>query len=124
MIFDSTNLFSDAQVLTAPAASTNVIDQGVAKDLGKGTPIPMLVQVVAAITGTLVVTVEVDDNDAFSSAKTVASYTFPVTAPAGAQSALNFVPQGTDERYVRLSYAGITGGAVTAGITKGNQTNG
>ena len=124
MIFDSTNLFSDAQVLTGTAASSNVIDTGVASDLGKGTPIPLLIQVVSAITGTLTVAVQVDDNAAFSSPKTVTSAAFAATAPAGAQSAINYIPLGTDERYVRLNYTGATGGAVTAGVTKGNQTNG
>ncbi|MGL4198041.1 MAG: Bbp16 family capsid cement protein, partial [Allorhizobium sp.] len=47
MIFDTTNLFSNAQAVTATAGSTNTIDlgpiaTGVTRDIGKGTKIPLL----------------------------------------------------------------------------------
>ncbi|MCP4127341.1 MAG: hypothetical protein GY753_09795 [Gammaproteobacteria bacterium] len=134
MILDSENLFSDDQVPTDGSASTNIIDLGaaqtpiggaapLAQDLGAGIPVPLLIQVTAAMTGTLVVSVQTDDNAGFSSASTVATHTFPATAPAGSQASLQFVPQGVDERYVRLWYAGGTVGSVTAGLTMGVQTN-
>jgi hypothetical protein len=128
MILSEQNLFSDKQDVNANAASTNVIDLGVAKDIGPGIPIPLLVQLTADATGTtptLQVDVEVDDNDAFSSAKVVASYTF-TGGLAGDQMPMQFVPHGVDERYARLNYT--VGGTtpvyqVTAGITMGNQSN-
>ena len=46
MLLDAQNLFSDAQAITATAASTNVIDTGSAKDDGKGAGVPLLIQCV------------------------------------------------------------------------------
>ncbi len=134
MIFDTTNLFSDDQVPTNGSASTNIIDLGAPQtpvgaaaaldqDLGAGIPVPMLVQVTAAMTGTLTVAVQTDSDSAFGSPKTVASHTFAASAAAGDQASLRFVPSGVDERYVRLWYTGGTVGSVTAGLTMGNQTN-
>jgi hypothetical protein len=53
MIFDMQTLLSDAQAITATAASTNIIDlgpinAGFARDIGKGRHIPLRVQVVEA----------------------------------------------------------------------------
>lgn len=134
MIFDSTNLFSDAQAVTASAASTNVIDLGatdtpkhaaaaIVRDIGKGTPIQLRVQVVANFNTltSIVVGVQTDTADSFGSATTVlsspavplaslvAGYVFPIT----------IVPRGTLERYVRLYYT-VAGTAATLGqITAG-----
>lgn len=134
MILSAEQLFSNDQVVNTSEASENYIDLGAAgtpyggaaaleQDIGKGTGVPILVQVTGAITGTLVVQVQVDDNTSFSSAKTVLQHTFPATAPAGSQAAFMYVPQGTDERYMRLYYTGATAGTVVAGITMGVQTN-
>lgn len=74
MIFDATLLFSDAQAITADAASTNYIDLGatgvpfggvaLARDIGPGTPIPISVTVGAAFNTltSLDIYLEVDDN--------------------------------------------------------------
>lgn len=143
MIFDSTALFSDAQAVTATAASTNLIDlkangtvygaaAALSRDLGKGNDVPILVQVVEtfATLTSLTVTVETDDNASFSSAKT--AWTSPAipaaTLVAGYKFPINCLPFGTDERYVRLKYtvAGTdaTAGKITAGIVAAVQTNG
>jgi len=139
MIFDQQTLLSDAQAITATAASTNVIDlgpikTGIVRDIGKGKPIPLLVQVLeqftAAGAGTLTVALQVDDNEAFSSAKTVwTSATFALaTLKPGFVVIPEYIPRGTDERYMRLNYTVATGpmtaGKVTAGVTMGNQSNG
>ena len=136
MILDNQTLFSDRQALTATAASTNTIDlspigPGIVRDIGPGNPIPITVQVVTAFTGltSLAVTLQVDDNPTFSSPKNViSSGAIPLASlVAGYQFNMDYIPRGTDERYMRLNYTVVgtgTAGAVTAGVTMGNQTNG
>jgi hypothetical protein len=144
MIFDAQNLFSDAQAITASAASTNVIDFGQAgkpigaaanirKDLGRGGKVDVRVQMVeaalAAGAATLTIDLQTDDNEAFASPKVawtsgpipkaqlVAGYVFP----------LEFFPRGTDERFARLYYTVATGpltaGKITAGVVAASEDN-
>jgi hypothetical protein len=141
MIFDAQNLFSDAQSLanaTATLASTNVIDRGpqgtpqhatarFKADLGKGVKIPLRAQIVTTVTGgtSIALAVQVSVDEAFTSpitvvqtpaiavASLVAGYVFPI----------DLIPLKTNERFVRLVYIKVgtqTAGAVTAGITLGN----
>lgn len=145
MILSAQSLFSDDQDLSQTAgnyASTNVIDLGatgtpvegaaaLVRDIGKGTPIPLLMQVTETFTSggaaTLVVALQVDDNDSFSSATTVwTSETLALaTLAAGYELPIDYVPQGVNERYVRLYYtigtATTTAGTVTAGFAAGRQ---
>lgn len=140
MILDNQTLFSDDQAITTTAASTNIIDlgpiaPGIVRDIGPGKPIPVLVQVTedfdAAGAATLTVAVQVDDNESFSSPKTVISTGALALADlvAGYQVKLDYIPRGTDERYLRLNYTVDTGpmtaGKIKAGILLGgHQTNG
>jgi len=135
MLLSQQQLFSDAQAVTSTAPSTNLIDLGapgtvlgapaaLIRDIGKGEPIPIVVRLLAAAGGTsptLVVSVQVDNDVAFGSAKTV--YTGPTVAGGTAGQELYlpvYLPEGTDERYLRLLYT--TGGtspthSITAGVT-------
>ncbi|ARB21543.1 Bbp16 family capsid cement protein [Klebsiella sp. K794] len=129
MLLDQQALFSAAQAITATAASTNVIDTGSAKDVGKYGDIPLLIQVVEAFNNltSLTVTVQTDDNSAFSSAADVLTMTIPLASLVlGYKSPVITLPMKM-ERYIRLNYT-VTGtapttGKVTAGITGGVQTN-
>lgn len=140
MIFDSTNLFSDGQAITATAASTNVIDlsptgtpvgsaAALVRDIGPGNPLPIRIHVTEAFNNltSLTVALQVDDNSAFSSATTVETVTIPLAElTLGAfVNEIYYVPRGTNERYVRLNYtvAGTapTLGKVTAGIVASHQ---
>lgn len=142
MIFDEQNLFSNEQAITATAASTNYIDLGatgtvpnasaaVVRDIGKGVPIPLRVQVVQAFNTltSLKVDIEVDDNSSFSSARVVDTQTILLAGlTAGAVfNGLRYIPVGTNERYVRLNYT-VTGtaptlGKITAGLVAAHQEN-
>ncbi|HDE1913022.1 Bbp16 family capsid cement protein [Klebsiella pneumoniae] len=129
MLLDQQALFSAAQAITATAASTNVIDTGSNKDVGKYGDIPLLIQVVEGFNNltSLTVTVQTDDNSAFSSAADVLSMTIPLASLVlGYKSPIITLPMKM-ERYIRLNYT-VTGtapttGKVTAGITGGVQTN-
>lgn len=138
MLFDSTNLFSDAQALTSTgaAASTNVIDLGgadtpkhaakaISKDFGKGKKTDLFMQVVETFTSsgaaTLVVELQTDTVEGFGSP--TALWTSPAialaTLAAGYRFNIPVVPQGV-ERYLRVNYtvgtAAFTAGKVTAGL--------
>ncbi|MGY4397272.1 hypothetical protein ACVWZA_002466 [Sphingomonas sp. UYAg733] len=144
MIMDATTLFSNAQAVTATAASANIVDLGatgtiygaataIARDIGKGASVPLKVSVVESFNNltSLTVSIETDDNAGFASLRTVwISPAYPIADLAtGARLLLpDSIPLSTDERYVRLKYtvAGTapTLGKITAGVTMGNQTNG
>lgn len=125
MIFDNTNIFSDDQAITASAASTNVINLGSSTrgDIGKGTPIPVLVQVTAdfATLTSLKVGIQTDSVENFASPKTLTEQTIALASlTAGAKFSFSIIPLGTDEQYLRLYYT-VTGsdattGKITAGI--------
>ena len=137
MIFDQQTLLSDAQAITADAASTNVIDlgpiaSGLVRDIGKGQPIPLRIQVVETFNNLTSMTfaLQTDDNEAFASPKTVWVSGSIVLADlkAGYVQIPEWIPRGTNERYMRVYYD-ITGtapttGKVTAGIVMGAQSNG
>ena len=108
----------------------NLLDYG-NRNIGGGIDVPLLAQVVADFAGgtSVEVQIQVDDNSAFSSPKTVGSSGAIVVAKlkAGYKFPLPIIPFGADERYMRLRYVVVgtpTAGAVTAGIVPGIQTNG
>ena len=118
MYVDALLQFSDAQALTADAPSTNVIDLSVARDIGVGRDLYVVVNVVADLTGTLQVNVETDDNDAFSSATVSADIgSLPAAAVAGTVLLYKLSPAVMNERYIRLDLNGVTAGSVDAFMT-------
>ncbi len=136
MIFDRQTLLSDAQAITATGPSTNVINlgpikQGLIRDIGKGEPIPFLIQVVESFNNltSLAVTIQTDDNEAFSSPKAVIATTVVLAdLKAGKIIPPSHIPRGTDELYLRLLYT-VTGtapttGKITAGFTAGVPSHG
>lgn len=134
MVLDKSTLLSEAQAVTASAASTNVLDLGalgktayggrqLTHKVGEGKCIPLLIQVVEdfATLTSLKISVETDDNDAFSSAKEILSQTVAVAdLKKGFISAIDKLPRGIKERYVRVYFtvngSNATAGKVTAGI--------
>ena len=140
MLLSKEQNFSESQALTATAASTNIIDLGatgtvvgapaaLVRDIGKGNRIDVLVSLDVDSGGTsptIDVALQVDDNDAFSSATTVATASQLAGGSAGDRIALYWIPEGTNERYLRINYT--LGGTsptytVTAGIVASDQTN-
>lgn len=138
MIFDLQSLFSDKQAITSTAASTNVIDRGeqgtpahatnlFKADLGKGTRIPVRVQVTEDFAGNddLTAAIQVSEDEAFSDPRTVVEATAAVAdLVEGYVFPIDRIPVGTNDRYIRVNYTvgggPATAGAITAGITMGN----
>jgi hypothetical protein len=144
MIFDASLQLSNAQAITVSAPSTNTLDLGatgtpmftsvaIVRDIGKGEQIPLLMQVVqafaAAGAATLQVAISTDTDPAFPSP--VQQWLSPVMQLAdlkpGKKLNIDYIPRGVNERYMRIDYivasGPFTAGAMTAGVTMGNQTN-
>lgn len=141
MILSANQLFSDDQVITATAISTNVIDLGVPgtpfdaaapvnQDIGKGAKIPILVQVTEAFNTltSLTITLEVSAAAGLTSPVVLAEETILLAdLIVGKQMFNQVLPDGADLRFLGVRYT-VTGtpptlGAITAGVTMGNQTN-
>lgn len=119
MNLDAQGLFSDAQALTATAASTNLIDFGVDGNIGIGEPMSVvLVLDVAAddTTGdeTYAVALQVDDNASFSSAAQIGSATITRGDAAGTRYVIPVPQDETGEQYMRINY---TLGGTTPTVT-------
>lgn len=109
MWVDSRLEFSDAQAVTADAASTNIIDlTQTARQIGVGQPLWVVMTVdVAADDGnaneTYVVNLETDADEAFSDTAILNTQTIVRGAVAGSKYAMSVSPADM-ERYVRLLY--------------------
>jgi hypothetical protein len=105
MLIDYNLQFSDAQSVTADAASTNIIDLGSDRDIGPGEDMKIVVSFDVAMGGsspTLAVQVQTDDNAGFSSASTIAT-SRTIAAAAIGHTLVMGMPD-TNERYLRLNY--------------------
>ncbi len=128
MIIDAQLLFSDAQALTAAAASTNSIDLGIARDVGTGETLYVVVSVGVAMTdagsdSTVSVYLQTDDNSSFSSATNSQLIgTLGALSAVGTTLYAKLDPAKVNERYIRLYYTPAGGdlstGTVDAFITK------
>jgi hypothetical protein len=137
MILDTQALFSDAQAITATAASTNTLDFGPISpatkgfDAGKGDDVALLVQVVEDFNNltSLQIDLELDSTTTFTPDKVIPLATCPLAQlKAGMQIARDDLPRGITLQYGRLKYT-VTGtaptsGKITAGIVAGVQSNG
>jgi hypothetical protein len=125
MLIDKQNQFSDAQAVTTTAVSTNVIDLGVARDIGGAVTeqLMLLCEVVTAFTagGAATMTVQFQTSPDNSSWSILAqSDAIPVASLVQGYKFLpNELPGGTS-RYIRLNYVVATGpmtaGAISAAL--------
>lgn len=138
MILSNESLLSNAQAVTATGLSTNVIDTGakgtpvggkaaLLGDVGKGTKIPFVAQVVEAFDKLTSLTISVETGASASLGTVLSSQTILLAdLTAGKRIALDVVPEGV-LRYIGVRYT-VTGttpttGKVTAGITHGAGNN-
>lgn len=145
MLFDALGNFCGAsgQAITASAASTEYIDLGATgtpapghttalkRDIGRGNPVNIRVQVTEAFATltSLKVAIQTDDNSSFSSAATVLETEAIAVADlvAGYVFNLQWIPRNTDERYLRLYFtvagSSATTGKIFAGVVQAGQDN-
>lgn len=129
MIHDAQNLFSDAQAITAAAASTNIIDLASARNIGVGENLYVVVTVdtTFADTGsnsTLTVALEGDSSTSFTPDGSQTLFTIPALAAAGNKYIARINPDfASNYRYIRVYYTpnngDLSAGAVTAFIAHG-----
>jgi hypothetical protein len=129
MIHDAENRFSDAQDISGagPDASTDVVDLGIARDIGTGENLYLVVSVDTTFVGggiTVAVTIETDNDEAFGSPTSPAQTigTFAALSVAGSRFVVRLQPDAINERFMRVLYTqsgALTTGAVTAFIVHG-----
>ncbi|MDQ0628068.1 Bbp16 family capsid cement protein [Pantoea agglomerans] len=127
MILDKLLMFSEAQAVTASAASTDVIDlgpiDGTRRDIGVGYPLELFVNVntTAAAAGAATVNIQLQtspDNSAWTTLASTSDLALSALT-SGKRVWSQKVPQGV-QRYLRVNYVvgtgPLTAGAFTAGI--------
>lgn len=117
MFLDQQNQYSDAQALTATAASTNAIDHGVDRNLGIGEPLTVVLTVDVALAGTTPTfqfALQTDSTSAFGSAVSVVTSQSYTALAAATRVALPVPPDTSMNRFSRLNY---TLGGTTPTIT-------
>lgn len=122
MIRDALLTFSDGQAIAA-GPSTNVIDLGplgggnTGRQIGAGTPLYLAVVFPTALVGDLTISIQTSDAEG-SGYATVASTTVAAADGAAGTKIAIPVPSAGLKRFVRLNYAGGTGGTIWAGIVQ------
>lgn len=129
MYVDNFLLFSDAQAVTATAASTNIVNLGAARDIGVGQELFVAVTVDVAMTdsgsdSTLAVSLEGDSSSTITPDATQALFTIPALAAAGSKYYARINPDfAAAYQYLQLRYTpaggNLTTGSFTASIVVG-----
>lgn len=132
MYVDAALLFSDAQAVTAAAASTNYLDQGAARDLGIGRTLYVVIVCDVAMTdagsdSTLSVALYGDSTSTFTPDGQQSLVTIPALTAVGTKFVIPIAPEMTSYRYLELYYTPNNGnlstGSFTAFITDTPQLN-
>lgn len=110
MYIDNQLVFSDAQDLTATAVSTNVLDMGVARDLGAGEPLWLVFMFGTVVsTATFNFSLKGADDAAISSSVLIKlDLNAAITPTSNTQYAARISP-GVPKRYWRVDYT-LSGG--------------
>lgn len=122
MFIDALTLFSDAQAVTAAAASTSYIDLGVARGLADGTPLYVAISVDVAFTdaasnSTLTVDLQFDSTTTFTPDASQTLCSIPALSAIGYRRVIPIAPLVTDYRYVQLYYTPVNGDLSTGSVT-------
>jgi hypothetical protein len=125
MILDAQLQFSDAQAITADAASTNIVDMGVAaRDIGTGESLYIVVNVDVAFTdsgsdSTLAVILEGDSTATLTPDASLTLFTIPALAAVGDQFIARLDPSAAvlQYQYLGLQYTPANGNLTTGSVT-------
>ena len=124
MYVDAQNLFSDAQAVTATAASTNLVDLGAVRDIGTGRSLYVVVVVDVAMTdagsdSTLTVALEGDSTTTITPDGTQDLFTIPATTAAGSIFFARLDPGSAplQYQYIQLKYTPANGNLTTGSFT-------
>jgi len=122
MYVDSQLLFSDAQAVTATAASTNTIDFGAVRDMGVGEQLYVVALVDVAFTdsgsdSTLAVALETDSTTSITPDATRTLFTFSALSAAGTVKIAALGPDDINLQYAQLKYTPANGNLTTGSIT-------
>ncbi len=129
MLTDAFLLFSDAQTVTAAAASTSYVDLGAARNIGVGEPLYVVVTVDEALTdgssnSTVPVYLYGDSSTTFTPDGSQLLFTIPALAAAGQKYVALISPDfASNYRYAELYYdvqnGNLSTGKFTASIVVG-----
>lgn len=122
MYVDALLLFSDAQAVTAAAASTSHIDFGAVRDMGTGEDLYVVVTCDVAMTdassnSTLAVAIEGDSTSTFTPDYTRTLFTFDALSAAGTVKIAKLSPADVNLRYLQLKYTPANGDLTTGSFT-------
>ena len=127
MYVDALLLFSDAQAITATAASTSHVDFGSVRDVGAGEDLYVVVSCDVAMTdassdSTVAVSIEGDSTTTFTPDFTRTLFTFSALSAAGTIKYAKLGPGDVNLRYLQLMYT-VAGGNLTTGSFTAFMTN-
>ena len=122
MYVDALLLFSDAQAVTATAASTSSIDLSAVRDAGVGEDLYVVVTCDVAMTdgssdSTLAVAIEGDSTTTFTPDYTRTLFTFSALSAAGTVKIAKLSPGDVNLRYLQLKYTPASGDLTTGSFT-------
>lgn len=124
MLVDAQLLFSDAQAVTAAAASTNTVDLGAVRDIGTGDDLYLVVGCDVAMTdassdSTLDVFLYGDSTTTFTPDGSQLMFTFPAVSAAGTVKIAKLSPGSAplQYRYIQLYYSPNNGNLSTGSFT-------
>lgn len=122
MYVDALLLFSDAQAITAAAASTSSIDLSAVRDVGTGEDLYVVVTCDVAMTdgssdSTLAVAIEGDSTTTFTPDYTRTLFTFSALSAAGTVKIAKLSPGDVNLRYLQLMYTPADGNLTTGSFT-------
>ncbi len=122
MYVDALLLFSDAQAITATAASTSSIDLSAVRNAGVGEDLYVVVTCDVAMTdgssdSTLAVAIEGDSTTTFTPDYTRTLFTFSALSAAGTVKIAKLSPGDVNLRYLQLMYTPADGNLTTGSFT-------
>lgn len=122
MYVDAALLFSDAQAVTAAAASTNYLNVGAAKYLGTGQPLYVVVVCDVSMTdessdSTLTVSLYADSTTTFTPDASITLGTIPAVTAAGTVFVYPIPPDVLKYQYLELYYTPNSGNLSTGSFT-------